>query len=104
MVMATGGVLWENVILDKGVTQSINLTDYKIPSTLDMPRREDNFVTMVDVWEPEGPYGAKGAGELAMTALQPAIANAVYEAIGVRIKELPFSKVKVLEQIRKQKR
>ena len=97
--MGIGHALYEEIILEKGRVINNNFMDYHIPTTLDMPVTK-NTETMIieDRWF-EGPFGAKGAGEPPLTSLAPAIANAVYNAVGARIKDLPISKEKVLAYI-----
>ena len=51
---------------------------------------------MIETLDPDGPFGAKGVGEIAMVPTAPAIVNAIQNAIGVRIKELPISQEKIL--------
>jgi CO/xanthine dehydrogenase Mo-binding subunit len=67
---------------------------------MDMPPVD---VILVESNEPTGPYGAKGLGEPAMVPTAPAIANAIYDAIGIRFRQLPITREKVLEAIRRQK-
>lgn len=74
-----------------------NLTDYKLPGPHDIPRI--NYV-FIETEDNEGPYGAKGIGEFPLVAVAPAIGNAVYHAVGVRLKELPFTPEKVLTALR----
>jgi xanthine dehydrogenase molybdenum-binding subunit len=77
-----------------GILEADNYCTYKIPSVLDMPEIE-----VVRYEEPvsSGPFGAKGVGEAAMVPIAPAVANAVYDAVGVRITDLPITPEKVLE-------
>lgn len=76
------------------------LTDYKIPTAQDIPPLEDFKVVIANTYEPTGPFGAKGLGEAAMNPAVGAIANAVYNAVGVRIYELPMTPDKLLKAIR----
>jgi len=71
-----------------GLHNAPSLLDYRIPTTLDTPELEALIVESID---PEGPYGAKEAGEGPLHPSIPAIANAIYDAIGVRMDRLPFS-------------
>ncbi|MBI4537999.1 MAG: molybdopterin-dependent oxidoreductase [Gemmatimonadetes bacterium] len=71
-----------------GLHNAPSLLDYKIPTTLDTPELESLIIESID---PEGPYGAKEAGEGPLHPSIPAIANAIYDAIGVRMGSLPFS-------------
>ncbi|MFW5738783.1 MAG: xanthine dehydrogenase family protein molybdopterin-binding subunit, partial [Myxococcota bacterium] len=76
-----------------GAVLSDNYDRYKMPGVLDMP---DIEVIIVDQPDPQGPFGAKGVGEAGMVGVAPAIGNAVYDAIGVRIRDLPITPEKVL--------
>ncbi|MBT8487352.1 MAG: xanthine dehydrogenase family protein molybdopterin-binding subunit [Gemmatimonadetes bacterium] len=71
-----------------GLHNAPSLLDYRIPTSLDTPELESLIVESID---PEGPYGAKEAGEGPLHPSIPAIANAIYDAIGVRMDRLPFS-------------
>lgn len=71
-----------------GLHNGPSLLDYRIPTTVDTPELEALIVESID---PEGPYGAKEAGEGPLHPSIPAIANAIYDAIGVRMDRLPFS-------------
>ncbi|ADV64840.1 xanthine dehydrogenase family protein molybdopterin-binding subunit [Desulfurococcus mucosus] len=77
------------------------ITDYKIPTIADVPAPEDFKVIIASSYEPTGPFGAKGIGEAAMNPAVGAIANAVYNAIGVRFYELPITPGKIVEALRK---
>jgi CO/xanthine dehydrogenase Mo-binding subunit len=70
--------------------------DYKIPCAQEIPEVE---TILVEVPLPEGPFGAKGIGELSVVGVAPAIGNAIYDALKVRIKELPMSPSRVLAAI-----
>lgn len=97
-----GYALYEDLVIDKetGNTISDSFATYKIPSHLDMPEIE---VILVEEPAPSGPFGAKGVGEPGMTNVAPAIANALYDAIGVRIHSLPMTPEKVLEALKAKK-
>ncbi len=71
-----------------GLHNAPSLLDYRIPTSLDTPELESLIVESID---PEGPYGAKEAGEGPLHPSIPAIANAIYDAVGVRMDRLPFS-------------
>jgi 4-hydroxybenzoyl-CoA reductase subunit alpha len=77
-----------------------NLHDYLIPSIGDTP---EIISTAVSSYEPRGPYGAKEVGEGSMVPLMGSIANAVYDAVGVRITELPITPEKVLQALKNKK-
>jgi len=79
-----------------GLHNAPSLLDYRIPTSLDTPELEALIVESID---PEGPYGAKEAGEGPLHPSIPAIANAIYDAIGVRMTRLPFSAPSVWKKI-----
>ena len=68
--------------------------EYKSPTTLETPEIE---TILVETNDPEGPYGAKEAGQGPLLPVVPAVANAVYDAIGVRIHEVPITPDKILQ-------
>jgi CO/xanthine dehydrogenase Mo-binding subunit len=74
-----------------------SLLDYRIPTTLDTAEMEALIVESID---PEGPYGAKEAGEGPLHSAIPAVANAIYDAVGIRLRELPFTPAKVLAALK----
>ena len=76
----------------EGLHNAPSLLDYRIPTSLDTPALESLIVESID---PEGPYGAKEAGEGPLHPSIPAIANAIYDAVGVRMDALPFSPPRV---------
>jgi CO/xanthine dehydrogenase Mo-binding subunit len=80
-----------------GLHHGPSLLDYRIPTSLDVPDMTSLIVESID---PEGPYGAKEAGEGPLHPSVPAIANAIYDAIGIRCDRLPFSPPRVLERLR----
>lgn len=99
-VQALGQALIEEFIFDeKGALLNNNLTDYKIPRAPDIP---DEFVPiMIENPQRNAPYGARGIGEHTTVSLQPAVANAVYDATGVDIYDLPMTREKVWKALRK---
>jgi CO/xanthine dehydrogenase Mo-binding subunit len=99
-LMGIGTSIYEQIILKNGVVANPNFIDYKIPTTLEMPAN-DCVKAMIDpVPHPEGPFGAKGLGEGVIVPIAPAIANAVYNAVGVRIRDLPISAEKLLGRLK----
>jgi CO/xanthine dehydrogenase Mo-binding subunit len=80
-----------------GLHHGPSLLDYRIPTTLDTPELESFIVESID---PEGPYGAKEAGEGPLHPSIPAIANAIYDALGIRCTRLPFHPPRVLALLR----
>jgi 4-hydroxybenzoyl-CoA reductase alpha subunit len=79
-----------------GLHNAPSLLDYRIPTSLDTPELESLIVESID---PEGPYGAKEAGEGPLHPSIPAIANAIYDAVGIRIDRLPFAPPQVWSAI-----
>ena len=72
------------------------MSDYKIPTPLDLPDLDDFIVFFADTYEPTGPFGAKGIGEGALNPVAGAISNAIQNALDVKFYELPISKDKIL--------
>ncbi|MDF2672886.1 MAG: aerobic-type carbon monoxide dehydrogenase, large subunit CoxL/CutL-like protein [Clostridiales bacterium] len=95
--MGIGYAIMEEVELNNGTIKNKNFSDYIIPTSMDMPNIRTVFV---EEDEESGPYGAKGLGEPAMIPTAPAIINAIYDAIGVRIYDLPATCEKVLLAIK----
>ena len=96
--MGLGEAMFEEVKFDeKGRILNANLGEYKIPTALDMP---DIKTIIVESNEPNGPFGAKEVGEGAIMPTIPAILNAVYDATGVRIFELPLTPERVYNALK----
>ena len=88
-VMQLGFTLFESMEFDNGQVTNASLADYKIPGIHDMPAIMENHLVGAD--QKTGPFGAKGVGESATFGLSPAIANAIEDAVGVRLTELPLT-------------
>jgi 4-hydroxybenzoyl-CoA reductase subunit alpha len=99
--MGLGQALQEEMIWLDGRLMNPSLLEYRIPSTLETPEIESIIVESMD---PEGPFGAKEAGEGSLAATIPAIANAVFDAVGVRINTLPITPEKVLAALEAKKK
>jgi CO/xanthine dehydrogenase Mo-binding subunit len=99
VVMGLGYALHERIQFDDGQVVNPSFMDYKIPSSQEIP---EIIPICVEIPLPEGPFGAKGIGELAVVGIAPAIGNAIYDAIKVRIKELPMEPGRVLAHIEAQ--
>ncbi|MCX5808349.1 MAG: xanthine dehydrogenase family protein molybdopterin-binding subunit [Proteobacteria bacterium] len=91
-----GYALGERMIFEKGVLKNGNFLDYKMPTAKDVPPVQ---AVIVETDEQAGPFGAKGIGEPGLVPTAPAIANAIYDAVGVRIKDLPITPEKVLRAL-----
>jgi len=92
-----GFALTEQMIEDRGIIKNQSFKHYSMPRSVDMPPINSILVESDD---PNGPYGAKGLGEPALTAIAPAIANAIYDAVGVRINTLPITPEKILRALK----
>ncbi|MDD4904446.1 MAG: molybdopterin-dependent oxidoreductase, partial [Candidatus Bipolaricaulis sp.] len=88
--------LMEEYVVEKGITKTPSLAEYLIPTSCDFP---DTEVIALESGTGVGPFGAKGIGEPALTPAAPAVANAVADALGVRIFELPFTPERVLKAV-----
>ncbi len=98
--MGIGQALSEEMKYYNGLLVNNNFLDYKIPTTLDTPDIHTNIIETID---PEGPFGAKECGEGALHPVIPAIANAIYDAVGIRITSLPIKSEDVLELLKQKK-
>lgn len=98
--MGIGYGIMEEVECNKGSIKNRNFSDYIIPTSMDVPKIRTIFV---EEDEKTGPYGAKGLGEPVMIPTAPAILNAIYDAVGVRIYDLPATCDKVLLAIKNKK-
>ncbi len=96
--MGIGQAMCEEMKYFNGLLVNNNFLDYKIPTTLDTPEFSTNIIESID---PEGPFGAKECGEGALHPVIPAIANAIYDAVGVRITRLPIRSEDVLHLMKK---
>jgi CO/xanthine dehydrogenase Mo-binding subunit len=96
-----GYALMEEVQVEKGVIRTPSLTEYLIPTAEDLPNTE---AIILESGTGVGPFGAKGIGEPSLTPVAPAVANAVADAIGVRIHELPLTPERVLAALDRAKK
>ncbi|WP_028035334.1 xanthine dehydrogenase family protein molybdopterin-binding subunit [Chelativorans sp. J32] len=98
-----GHTLSEDYVIDHQTGRSLNagFVDYKMPLSMDMP--PIRTIILETAPDPGGPYGAKGVGEDPIIAIGPAIANAVYDAIGVRFRRYPITPEHVLAALRTKK-
>jgi 4-hydroxybenzoyl-CoA reductase alpha subunit len=92
-----GWALTENLQFENGEIVNPNFHDYKMLTIKDVPKISSLLVETID---PNGPFGAKGIGECAMVPTAPAIVNAIYDAVGVRIKDLPATTEKVFQGLK----
>jgi CO/xanthine dehydrogenase Mo-binding subunit len=96
-IMHLGLTMFEEMIFDEGQLVNGSLLDYQVASIKDMPQLVRPIV--VQVPHEDGPFGAKGAGETGALTVAPAIANAIEDACGVRICDLPITPEKVLRAL-----
>ena len=100
-LMGVGYALTERLILDKGEVMNPNFRDYKVLTAADAVRVRP---VIVETEDRDGPFGAKGIGEPGCVPSAPALANAIYDAVGVRIRELPITPEKVLRALKEHAR
>ena len=97
-IYGMGYALTEEVVIEKGITMTPSFAEYIIPTATDVP---DVKAILVESGGGLGPYGAKGIGEPSCSIIAPAILNAIYDAIGVRIKSLPATPEKIIRASKK---
>jgi len=97
-LMQLGFTLFEKIHIDGGQITNASLADYKIPGMHDLPNLMENL--WVEHEQSNGPFGAKGVGESSMFCISPAVANALDDAVGVRLTELPLNPEAVLRAIK----
>jgi 4-hydroxybenzoyl-CoA reductase alpha subunit len=96
LAQGLGYALTEGLQFDEGRPVNPNFSDYRIPSMRDMPPLKYGFANS---YEPTGPFGAKGLGELNMDPTAAVISNAIFDAVGIRIRTLPITPEKVLRAL-----
>jgi len=101
LVMGIGTTLYEELVLDAGNILNATFVDYKVPRAKDIP---ELVPIIVEAPHREGPFGAKGVGETTLIPTTAAISNAIYDAIGVRIKDLPITPEKIVKARREKHR
>ncbi|MCI0527166.1 MAG: molybdopterin-dependent oxidoreductase, partial [Nitrospira sp.] len=99
--MGLGEVLMEEQVFRKGLHKIPSMLDYKSPTFLETP---DIETILIETHDPNGPYGAKEAGQGPLLPVMPAIANAVYDAVGIRIDEVPITPEKIFKALREKER
>ena len=96
-IMQLGFTLYEDMVFDAGQVTNASFADYKIPGFRDVPPMESELVTAT---QETGPFGAKGVGESSTFGVSPAIANAIHDAVGIRLTELPIKPETLLRALR----
>jgi CO/xanthine dehydrogenase Mo-binding subunit len=97
-MMQLGFTMFEKMQFDGGQVTNASLADYKIPGIHDLPATMVNET--VEAYQWNGPFGGKGVGEVATFCVSPAIGNAIDDAVGVRLTELPLNPESVLRALR----
>jgi xanthine dehydrogenase molybdenum-binding subunit len=97
VAMGLGYGLTEELRVIEGRVQNPDFRDYRLITAPEMPEVEMHFI---ETNAPEGPFGAKGIGEAPAICVAPALANAVYDAIGIRFRRLPLTPERVLLSLR----
>ncbi|UCG64174.1 MAG: xanthine dehydrogenase family protein molybdopterin-binding subunit [Deltaproteobacteria bacterium] len=99
IVHGMGPTLFEEMVVgERGDVLNPSFADYKMPTALDIPEVTS---LIVEATHREGPWGAKGIGEMTIVPIAPAIANGIYDAVGVRIKDLPITPDKILSALKR---
>jgi 4-hydroxybenzoyl-CoA reductase subunit alpha len=99
--MGLGQILCEELAYEGPNLLNANLLDYRTPTSSQTPEMDINLVESID---PEGPFGAKECGEGGLAPILPAVANAIYDAVGVRVNRLPMTPDVVLKAIERKAR
>ena len=94
--MALGEALFEEQVFRRGYLKNPSILEYRSPTFLEMPEVE---TFLVETDDPEGPFGAKEVGQGPLLPVIPAVANAIYDAVGVRVDEAPISPDKVVQAL-----
>src|SRR5262249_812297 len=97
-LMQLGFTMFEKMHLDAGQVTNASLADYKIPAIFDVPQVMEKEAVAAN--QSNGPFGAKGVGETATFCVSPAIANAIEDACGIRVTELPLNAETVYRALR----
>ncbi|MBI5441966.1 MAG: 4-hydroxybenzoyl-CoA reductase subunit alpha [Deltaproteobacteria bacterium] len=101
LFMGLGESIWEQVLFDnKGKILNANLAEYRLPTAVDMPRVHS---ALIDSHEPAGPWGVKEVGEGSTNPTMGCFANAIYDAMGVRINSLPLTYEKVWRALKEKR-
>ena len=103
LAMAIGASVLEEYIYQNGLMVNSSFGDYRLPTFGEIPLRENVKTAFAPDPLPDGPWGAKGIGEGTMISVAPAIANALYAAAGIRVKDLPISAERVLRLLQEKK-
>jgi len=100
VAMGIGYAITEHLIVENGIVKNPCFRDYKLITAPEIPKLD---MTFIETHDPEGPAGAKGIGEAPSICISAAIANAVYNATGIRFHELPLSPEHVLRRLKSER-
>jgi CO/xanthine dehydrogenase Mo-binding subunit len=95
VVQGIGFALTERYAYEEGQVLNADFRDYKVPTTKDIPQLDKIKTILVETVDEEGPFGAKGVGELGLNPTAAAIANAIYDATGIQMRDLPMTSEKI---------
>jgi CO/xanthine dehydrogenase Mo-binding subunit len=101
-IQGLGHTLFESLEYDHGQPLNANLVDYRVPCFSDLPESFESV--MIENRDGPGPYGAKGMGESGIVSIAPAVGNALYNATGVRIRDLPLTPERVWRALQEAQR
>lgn len=99
LTQGIGFALTEGYTYRDGTILNPNFTDYLMPTAKDAPLTNNIKTILIETDDPEGPFGAKGVGELTLNPTAAAISNAIYDAIGIRFEDLPITPEKILDAL-----
>ena len=97
LAMGIGYTFYEDLQFRNGRVVNPNFANYRLPRSIGIPEMES---ILVETNDPEGPFGAKGMGEASLLPTSAAIANAIEDAVGVRIKDLPITPAKIIKALK----
>ena len=101
-IQGLGNTLFESLEYDNGQPLNANLVDYRVPRFTDLPESFESV--LIENQDGPGPYGAKGMGESGIVSIAPAVGNALYNATGVRLRDLPLTPERVWRALKQSKR
>jgi CO/xanthine dehydrogenase Mo-binding subunit len=98
IVQGISSAIFEQMIFKEGHMQNPNFVDYRIATTMDLPKKIDSII--VEEPQDDGPWGARGVGEHPMVPTIAALANAIYDAVGIRMEGPPFTAEKIFKALK----
>ena len=98
--MGVGIALWEEMKMDGGHVLNANLRDYKIIDVVNMPKNENFGCFMAPAPHKDGPYGGKGVGETQVTPSTAVVANAIFNAVGIRLNDIPITRERLFKALK----